>query len=84
MTKELAENAHVYSCLPLIKNYKISKDCVIPFGFRKGKTGNFNVPNSELNPFSAISSFFQPSLAMLNNSMLLYSPFQSFAGQSVR
>ena len=45
---ELAENAPVYSFLPSIKNYQISKACVIPFGFRKGKTENLVVPSSKL------------------------------------
>ena len=45
---ELEENAPVYSFFPWIKNCKISKNCVIQFGFRKGKTENFIFPSSEL------------------------------------
>ena len=32
---ESAESEHVYSLLPLIKNFQVSRDCVIAFGFRK-------------------------------------------------
>ena len=31
-----------------MKNYQVSKACVFPFGLRKGKTGKFIVPSSEL------------------------------------
>ena len=42
MMVELGENAPVYSLLPLINNDQMLTHCVIPFGFRKGKTGNLN------------------------------------------
>ena len=45
MMAELAKNPPVYSFLPSNNNYKISKGCVILFGFRKGKTGNLVVPS---------------------------------------
>ena len=49
MTEKLAENTPVYSFLSSIKIYQVSKACVIPFKFRKGKTGNLVVPSLEQN-----------------------------------
>ena len=52
MMAELAESEPVYSLLPWIKNYLFSRDCVIAFVFRKGKTVNLGVPSSERYPLS--------------------------------
>ena len=48
MMTQLALNSPVYSFLPSIKDYIVSKSCVFPFGFRKGKTGNLIVLNSDI------------------------------------
>ena len=40
MTAQLAESEPVYSLLPGIKTFKFSRDCVVPLGFSKRKTGN--------------------------------------------
>ena len=48
MMAELVENAPVCSLFPLIKNYKMSEPCVIPFGLREGKTGNLGILSLEL------------------------------------
>ena len=37
MVAESAESEPVFSRLPLIDNYKFSRDCVFVFGFRIGK-----------------------------------------------
>ena len=37
MMAELAESEPVYSLLPHIKKIQFSSNCVIKFGFRKGK-----------------------------------------------
>ena len=39
---ELVDNAPAYRFFPTTKNYLILKACVIPYGLRKGKTGNWN------------------------------------------
>ena len=40
MMGQLGTNSPLYNFLASTKNYKVSKACVFPFGFRKGKTGN--------------------------------------------
>ena len=48
MMLELAENEPDHRILPWIRNYTISRECVIAFGCRKGITGKLVFPCSEL------------------------------------
>ena len=47
---ESEESESVCSLLPRKKNSQFSSDCVIAFGFRKGKTGLLGVPSSKHYP----------------------------------
>ena len=48
MMEQSGENAPVYSFLSSIKNYPVSKACVLQSNLRTGKTGNLVVPSIEL------------------------------------